>query len=242
LRVALVGDSFTQGWFVDEKETIAGYLEKILGKETEVLNFGVHGYGIDQMALLTTEILPDYHPDIVVLNFIGADPERACARFLFNRRKPYYIYSKSSLALEQRELPSPKTAYENHQPLIAKSVDALKTWVGRSRLVRLFAEAILFPEAERCRGEKNVALLQDTLSKGSQLFKVYLVHLDGNLPTAFQKEAVNKKLPIYSMIEPVEKLSREISIPQKRYEDGHPKKELNFLYAKVIAKMIESRP
>ena len=45
-RIVVVGDSFTYGECVGDNETYSAYLEQLLSG-TEVLNFGVHGYGLD---------------------------------------------------------------------------------------------------------------------------------------------------------------------------------------------------
>ncbi|MEO7862022.1 MAG: hypothetical protein ABIU05_16630 [Nitrospirales bacterium] len=48
-RVALVGDSYTFGEEVSYVNSWAVQLEKLLPKGCRVLNFGVLGYGVDQM-------------------------------------------------------------------------------------------------------------------------------------------------------------------------------------------------
>jgi len=49
-RILVLGDSFTFGEDVSDDETYASALGRFL-PEAEVLNFGVHGYGLDQMLL-----------------------------------------------------------------------------------------------------------------------------------------------------------------------------------------------
>lgn len=47
-RIAFLGDSFTFGWGVEENETFAALLESKL-EHTRSYNFGIRGFGVDQM-------------------------------------------------------------------------------------------------------------------------------------------------------------------------------------------------
>ena len=50
-RILVLGDSFTWGYGVELKEIFTERLENMLGKNVEVLNAGVTGYGTDQEML-----------------------------------------------------------------------------------------------------------------------------------------------------------------------------------------------
>jgi GDSL-like Lipase/Acylhydrolase family len=72
-RIAIVGDSFTFGLEVQYEGTWGHHLERMLGSEYQVLNFGVDGYGVDQAYLrYQRDVLP-WRPDIVVLGMINDD-------------------------------------------------------------------------------------------------------------------------------------------------------------------------
>jgi hypothetical protein len=75
-RIALVGDSFTFGEDVPYEDSWGHLLEKILGPEFEVLNFGVPGYGVDQAYLRYEKDVRRWKPKIVILGFIAHDIER----------------------------------------------------------------------------------------------------------------------------------------------------------------------
>lgn len=67
-RVAVFGDSTTFGEEVDDDATVPFHLEDALaGVGAEVLNFGVHGYGLGQMVLRLEEEGFGFHPDHVVI-------------------------------------------------------------------------------------------------------------------------------------------------------------------------------
>jgi hypothetical protein len=75
-RIALVGDSFTFCEDVAFEDSWGYRLEKRLGPEFEVLNFGVPGYGVDQAYLRYEKDVRAWKPKIVILNFIAHDIER----------------------------------------------------------------------------------------------------------------------------------------------------------------------
>ena len=82
-RVALVGDSVTFGeevWYVD---SWAAQLEKLLPKGCRVLNFGVEGYGVDQMYLRYIKDVQSWEPRIVILGFIDGDIPRTMSVYSF---------------------------------------------------------------------------------------------------------------------------------------------------------------
>ncbi len=75
-RILLFGDSFAEGWGVEEEQALSARLADCLsqGNETvEVLNFGVAGYGTDQAFLLYQKLGRLYDPDLVVALFYGND-------------------------------------------------------------------------------------------------------------------------------------------------------------------------
>lgn len=75
-RIALFGDSFTEGWGVEEHETLRARLEvlgRARGEAVEVLNFGVAGYGTDQALLAWAQRGVAFSPDVAVLLFFAND-------------------------------------------------------------------------------------------------------------------------------------------------------------------------
>jgi hypothetical protein len=82
-RVALVGDSFTFGDGVRFEDSWAYRLEQLLPKGCRVLNFGVGGYGIDQMYLRYKRHVPSWKPNLVILSFIDPDLDRTMSAYGF---------------------------------------------------------------------------------------------------------------------------------------------------------------
>jgi hypothetical protein len=76
LRIALLGDSFTEAVQVPQPQGIAAVIERELkncptlaGRDVEVMNFGVNGYGTDQELITLRKKVWNYTPDLVLLNF-----------------------------------------------------------------------------------------------------------------------------------------------------------------------------
>jgi len=79
-RIVAIGDSFTYGTDVDAAHSFPAQLEQMLCN-TEVLNMGVPGYGIDQAVLKYLAHGKAYAPDAVILGIFADDYERASVSF-----------------------------------------------------------------------------------------------------------------------------------------------------------------
>lgn len=77
-RVAFLGDSFTFGCWSDSIETsFVGRFDTLVGDErTEVLNFGVGGYGADDALLLLREEVAAFRPDYVIFALFNGNDFR----------------------------------------------------------------------------------------------------------------------------------------------------------------------
>lgn len=108
-RIALFGDSFVHSYDVSMNETMAFYLEKELSLTgfTEVMNFGVGGYGNDQAYLRWKLQGNEYNPDIVIIGFQAENCKRDVniIRKFYSRgtvipfSKPRFIMVNDSLVL-----------------------------------------------------------------------------------------------------------------------------------------------
>jgi len=82
-RIALVGDSNTFGQEVPYEDTWGYFLQKTLGAEVQVLNFGVAGYGIDQAYLRYEKDVRPWKPRIVIFGFVSGDAIRSMVVYPF---------------------------------------------------------------------------------------------------------------------------------------------------------------
>ena len=96
-RVLILGDSYTFGLEVSDNETYPYYLQQLL-PQSEIMNFGVSGYGHDQMLIYLQEEGVKYHPDIVILGFHESNGERNLLD-IFYKPKPRFLLSNGRLVL-----------------------------------------------------------------------------------------------------------------------------------------------
>ena len=114
VRIAVLGDSFTEALQVAAEETFWAVLERLLrscpayaGRAVEVINFGVGGYGTAQELLTWREQASHYAPDLVVLAFYtendvlnnshASNPTRP-------DETPYFVYEGDRLELQDRSV------------------------------------------------------------------------------------------------------------------------------------------
>lgn len=104
LRIAAIGDSFTFGDEVGDDDTFPAQLQRSL-PSTEVLNFGVSGYGQDQMLLrMRRDALP-FAPDIVLIGYVQIDNIRNLMNFR-TFAKPRFQLVQGKLRLGNVPIPT----------------------------------------------------------------------------------------------------------------------------------------
>jgi hypothetical protein len=121
-RIVVLGDSFTFGAEVPDNTTYAHYLESHI-PNSEVLNFGVQGYGHDQLLLYLKEEGIKYHPDVVILGFTYIDIYRNIESF-FAYAKPQFKLVSGNLQLTNVPVPTPERMLAE-EPYRPKSFDIL---------------------------------------------------------------------------------------------------------------------
>jgi len=180
-RIATVGDSYTFGLEVPFESSWGYQMEKALGRDFEVLNFGIDGYGVDQAYLRYARDVRPWRPTLVIFAFIDHDLYRSLSVYSFITfpewgfpfAKPRFVLRNGEPQLLNLPLLGPETL------LATPSVERLPfvtydpgydpaewqwRWYDASRLVRfLFSRFPRWPLANPAReGEQarlNSALL-----------------------------------------------------------------------------------
>ncbi len=140
-RIALLGDSATEGLQVPMEETYSSYLQSVVavpGKKTEVINFGCSSYSTGQEVLQFEQEAAQYQPDLTILLYNRGDT-------LENVRKPtdlkteprpyFYLDAQRKLQLDEAVLKANAKALEPNP-----TMDALRK---HSRLYGVFSHANL---------------------------------------------------------------------------------------------------
>ena len=139
-RIAVYGDSFTFGEEVNDDQTYAYQLQQQLFPDSEVLNFGIHGYGHDQIYLYMQETLDNYDPDIVILGYIRDDARRNMRQFRGFAKPKFVADDQSTNGLKLLGTPVPTRAAvferEVYRPKILDVVEILHAqyaeWTGEA--------------------------------------------------------------------------------------------------------------
>ena len=94
MRIVVLGDSFTWGYGVEDKERYTEILEEGLLENIQVINMGVTGYGTDQEFHTLKNEGVKYNPDLVIIAFqIGTD-------IADNTHTVRYTYPKTMFVLD----------------------------------------------------------------------------------------------------------------------------------------------
>jgi hypothetical protein len=114
-RIAILGDSYAEAIQVPVEQTFWRVIGDQLadcpglkGKQVEVINFGVSGFGTVQELLTLKHKVWKYSPDIVLLAFLTGNDIRNNLRGLQGGgNQPYFIYQDGKLVLDDSFLDKP---------------------------------------------------------------------------------------------------------------------------------------
>ena len=114
LRIAVLGDSYTEALQVNRKEAFCAVLEKQLqgcanlrGRKIEVINFGQAGIGTTQELLALRDRVWKYSPDIILLAFCTGNDISDNSPALNNREAiPFYVLKDGKLVLDDSRVKS----------------------------------------------------------------------------------------------------------------------------------------
>ncbi|HXK22568.1 MAG TPA: SGNH/GDSL hydrolase family protein [Myxococcota bacterium] len=148
-RIAVLGDSLTFGFGVDEADVYTAQLESLVARslaprKVEVLNFGVGGYNAYNEAALYEGIAADYAPDLVLVQF--------CINDLNDPRLHFDAHTLRLLDLPDAAFPDPAV---RALPMPDKS--PLAFCAGRLRLCDLLQHALFEDRADRRAVARAVA-------------------------------------------------------------------------------------
>jgi hypothetical protein len=129
VRIAVLGDSMTEALQVPVDKPFWSVLERQLkscpamqGKDVEVINFGVSGYGTAQELLTYTKWAAQYSPDVTILGFYVGNDVRNNSRSLEpNTLRPFFTLRDDNLVLDDGFLRDPayvsyKSTFDRRQP------------------------------------------------------------------------------------------------------------------------------
>jgi len=104
--ILAVGDSFTEGWEVDDEESWPAHLERLTG--IPVVNVGVSAYATDQIIMRAERFLPIIKPKVLIVGFLEFDIIRSGFSW-FGAPKPYFTIENGELKYHPPAPFEPKT-------------------------------------------------------------------------------------------------------------------------------------
>jgi hypothetical protein len=198
-RVALVGDSFTFGDGVRFEDSWGYRLEQMLPQGCRVLNFGVGGYGIDQMYLRYKRDVPSWKPNLVILSFIDPDLDRTMSSYAWlffeegnSLPKPRFVLDQGgTLTIVNQPLPKAedifRLPYIHDVPFVEYDKKYNRTdwdrpqwsYVHRSYFLRLLISLYRFSDKDR-----PFVSEADKHAVNSSILHAFVdaVHKDGAIP------------------------------------------------------------
>lgn len=142
--VLAVGDSFTAGSGVSNKDTWPAQLERLAS--VPVVNAGVGGFSVAQMFLVAQRLVPIVHPKTIVFGILSEDVLRDAYDLFGGGYKPWFRVEDGKAALEG--VPVPRVSSRPPQ------MDWVHAVLGHSELVHRFMMKLGFGQwwlADRLR-------------------------------------------------------------------------------------------
>jgi lysophospholipase L1-like esterase len=143
IRIAVLGDSYTEALQVDARDAYSGVAERALrrrapagGRRIEFINFGVSGYGTAQELLMLRNYVWRYDPDVVLVAFCHNDIEDNSRELGGGPARPYFVLEGDELRLDNsfRQSEQYRTALTPYEQR--------KAWlVNRSYLLQVLKRA-----------------------------------------------------------------------------------------------------
>jgi hypothetical protein len=258
--ILAVGDSFTFGSQVSDRETWPAQLEKLSG--TRVVNGGVGAYGIDQAFLRARRLLSRYRFSTVIFSFIPDDIRRCQLSVFMATAKPYFDFKEGRLSLENVPVPPPSrppnesgllTLLEHSQLLHSVMKRLFPVWWQRSWEIQVHDEGqgreiacAVLHELEgltKSRGSKLIVLIQHREGEGfSESMAVESVvsclsdpgtRVIDLKPALFEVKA--KDLSTYNRM-------YVWSMTVEGMKAGHMSAEGNQFVARELSKLFETKP
>lgn len=107
IPLVAVGDSFTYGDEVNDRDTWPAQLERLLGRP--VINGGVFGYGLDQAVLRSEVLLEETSANYLIVSLIPDDVTRCEFSYRYSW-KPYFDIEAGALVRRNDPVPPPSVA------------------------------------------------------------------------------------------------------------------------------------
>jgi len=200
-RIVALGDSFVYGTDVAPDENFAAILDA-RAPETEVLNMGVPGYGIDQACLKYLHLGVTYQPHVVVLGIYVSDYERSSMAFT-TFAKPKFVETTQGFVVTNQPVPEPLVELNRISRALEGRSYLLETLRnGWRKLTTGAAEQEAFFNKTDRTVTHILKSLRDSLAEHQRLLIVHIPRAETFIEQeAFRNEMSRRLLAIYAALQ-----------------------------------------
>ncbi|MBN2483275.1 MAG: hypothetical protein JXD21_03625 [Candidatus Omnitrophica bacterium] len=243
--ILFYGDSFVYG-NTGLSERIPEQLRILLKNTQQVYNYGVRGYGLDQIFLRIKQSYPLFEKPTIVVGLLTTDIDR-CVLEVRSGQKPYFLVEDNTLFLKGVPIDLPFSEWIKVHPPQIKSY-LLSALNNKSYM---FLETMgLVPGRRQQEKEQIASLLIEALSEMTQKEKIPLVfvvfypeqeiHKTTWREKLLSEELTKRNIPF---VDVKQLFLKEISDGQSALSDfylpdGHPAARANHVIARSVAGVI----
>jgi lysophospholipase L1-like esterase len=134
-RIAVLGDSFVDGYTIPVQDRFTEVLETSLKPQFDVINLGVAGYSTDQELLLLDQEGWKFEPDLVVLAFyyndVWGNGSRHFSESTRTQKPVFSLDTAGNLSLSNVPVPYPTSSLQDRLRLY----DLVRTTVKKNRML-----------------------------------------------------------------------------------------------------------
>ena len=99
-RILVLGDSVTAGHGVETGEDFISLLARArYGRDVQILNAAVSGFGLYQMAVKAERELASYDADLILLTYIDNDLIRSASNFMWGKTRPTFALTGKEIKI-----------------------------------------------------------------------------------------------------------------------------------------------
>jgi hypothetical protein len=125
-RIAVIGDSYTEAFQVNNDSIFSNLLQAKLGDSYEVFTFGMSGAPLSQYLHMSRYVTRKFDPDILVINVVHNDFDESLREI---KKEDYFL----TLSIDSSGIVT-----ENEPPINAYQPNPFKRILSRSATVRYF--------------------------------------------------------------------------------------------------------
>lgn len=245
--VLLFGDSFTQ--CIDTSNCFEDFLnnDTAFSNHFYLLNYGVGGFGIDQIHLLMEQVVPRFENPIVIFGMLTTDMDRSMLSFR-DAPKPYFSLENDELRLNGVPVKLKSSEYIEQNPIeigsfVLSLIRNSWNWLLKTKASEASKNEVV--QLNKAIIKKQIGLLREAEVEPMMLLFQPIIQPENewrckallNLFDEINLDVIDAKSVLSVHLESNEGTEADYYIP----EDLHPNSKYNQLIAAEIKKRVEEK-